>query len=82
MADPVAIRPTFNTSIVSMLTELLRRAKEGEIAQIAFVFTEPDSFGYGTWISDRDTAGSTLTMIGAIADLQYTALRLHNEAQG
>lgn len=81
MSDPATITPTFNTGIVSMLTELLRRAKAGEITQVATVFTESgDTGAYGTWISDRD-GGSTLSLIGAIADLQFTALTLHNEQQ-
>lgn len=78
---PTALKPDFNTGLVSMLTELLRRAQGGEINQVALVFTEPgDDHKYGTWISDR-TEGSALLLIGAIADLQFTALTLHNEQQ-
>lgn len=81
MADIESLTPSFNTGIVSMLTELLRRARAGEIGQVAMVFTEHgDPNAYGTWISDR-ASGSTLTLIGAIADLQFTALSLHNEQQ-
>jgi hypothetical protein len=76
------IKPDFNTGIVSMLTELLRRAKAGEIAQVAMVFTEKaDEHAYGTWISNRES-GSTLSLIGAITDLQFTVLQLHNRQQG
>ena len=71
----------FNTQSVSMLTELLRRAQAGDLAQVAIVFTEKGNEGnYGTWISDREE-GSTLTLIGAITDLQWSVLRLHNEQQ-
>lgn len=80
--DPVVLKPAFSTSIVSMLTELLRRAQAGEINQVALVYTEAgDDSRYGTWISDRGP-GSTLLLIGAIADLQHTVLVLHNEQQG
>lgn len=81
MSETAELRPDFSTGIVSMLTELLRRAKAGEIGQVALVFTETKSaFDYGTWISDREV-GSTLTLIGAIEDLKFTVLTLHNEQQ-
>lgn len=76
-----SLTPTYNTGIVSMLTELLRRAKGGEISQVALVFTEAGGGrGYGTWISDNE-GGSTLQLVGAIADLQFTALTAHNKQQ-
>lgn len=82
MSDAVQLKPGFNTGIVSMLTELLRRAHAGEIAQVALVFTEPESTGYGTWVSDGATGHDTLRLVGAIADLQFTVLTLHNRANG
>lgn len=83
MSEPTTLRPGFTTGIVSMLTELLRRAQAGEIEQVALVYIEPNGNGYGTWISDRATpGGSTLKLVGAIADLQWTALMSHNEQQG
>lgn len=81
MSDPVTLKPGFHTGVVSMLTELLRRAVAGEIDQMALVFTEPGSDGYGTWISDGVGHGATLRLIGAVADLQYNILRAYNEQQ-
>lgn len=81
MGEPVILRPPVATGIVPMLTEMLARAKRGEIDQLALVYLETNSTrnDYGVWISDGNR---TLSLIGAITDLQYTALRLHNEAQG
>ena len=83
--DLTELRPPPTTGIVAMLTEMLRRAKAGEIAQLALVCVDAGGNGYSTWISDReaDTMGphASLVLIGAIADLQFTALQIHNERQ-
>lgn len=84
MADPTQLRPPVTPSMVVMLTELLRRAQAGEIAQIAIVSLGADGVGYGTWISDRgesEIAHPTLALIGAVTDLQFELLTIHNQGQ-
>lgn len=83
MSEPTPLRADYNTGMVSMLTELIRRAKAGEISQIAMVAIEPVGDRYSTWISDRGPGAdhSTLKLIGAVADLQWTLLQVHNEQQ-
>lgn len=76
-ALPPAADPT--SGLVPMLTDLLQRAQAGEISQLALVFRAPgDGQSYTVWISDTTTAGATLALIGAIANLQYMALMQHN----
>lgn len=86
MTEPTVLKPGYSPGIVPMLTELLRRAKAGEIAQIAVVHLNANGDDYGTWISDREHelpgGFATLKLVGAVADLQFTILQLHNQQQG
>lgn len=85
MSDPVSLKPGYSADLVPMLTELLRRAQAGEITQAAVAYLGSDRAEYGTWISNRAEQGahghSTLALIGAVTDLQFTLLTLHNQQQ-
>lgn len=86
MSEPTSLPVPNNSGLVPMLTRLLHKAQRGEINQIALVFMEPDSNGYGVYISDRDgelAPGThpTLALIGAVTDLQFTLLTAHNKEQ-
>lgn len=85
MSEPTQLKPGYSPGIVPMLTELLRRAQAGEISQVAVVHMNPNGVDYGVWISDRDQTEpgghGTLALLGAVSDLQFTILQLHNQQQ-
>lgn len=85
MADNVeSIKPGYTPGLVPMLTELLRRAQAGEVAQVAIVILAAEGDAYSTWISDRGESAiqhPTLALVGAVADLQFELLTLHNQRQ-
>ncbi len=81
MSDPIALRPAYSADLVPMLTELLRAAKAGDLNQVAVAWIGTAPHAYGTWVSNREVEGSTLSLLGAVADLQHTILCLHNDQQ-
>lgn len=85
MSEPTQLRPPVTPQLTVMLTEILRRAQAGEIAQVALVALGMDGDTYSTMISDRSADApndhATLKLIGAVTDLQFELLNLHNQRQ-